>query len=103
YSEVNLGCRKRVWSGLDWAFERTDRAIILEDDCLPDQSFFQFCEELLEKYADNPQVMHIGGTNFQQDNPTFSIAQSYYFSHIAQIWGWATWKRAWKKYDGNMS
>lgn len=115
YSEVNLGCRKRVWSGLDWAFAQlpneNDGAIILEDDCLPDQSFFSFCAEMLQKYANNPQVLHIGGTCFQQDNPSFSTSypqaihsdNSYYFSHIAQIWGWATWKRAWKLYDGPMA
>jgi len=105
YSNKNLGCRERVVSGLDWVFESVDRAIILEDDCLPDQSFFRFSEELLEKYKDNENIMHIGGTNFQQNNPKFlySISNdSYYFSNIAQIWGWATWKRAWNKYDKSM-
>jgi hypothetical protein len=122
YSTKNLGCRRRVWSGIDWAFSQlpndTDGAIILEDDCLPEQSFFTYCGELLQKYAKNEQVLHIGGTCFQQDNPKLSTAlspelstphakpyyaqNSYYFSRIAQIWGWATWKRAWKLYDGSM-
>ncbi len=129
YSPENLGCRRRVWSGIDWAFNQlgeNDGAIILEDDCLPDQSFFYFAEEMLKKYANNPQVMHVGGTCFQQDNHRFSPAlstelstppstelstginltkrqNSYYFSHISQIWGWATWKRAWKLYDGTLA
>ncbi len=110
YSDINLGCRKRVWSGLDWSFSQlkndTDGAIILEDDCLPNQSFFGFCTEMLEKYSRNPKIMHIGGTNFQQNNPSFDKEMShdsYYFSSIAQIWGWATWKRAWKLYDGPMA
>ncbi len=102
YAENNLGCRQRVWSGIDWVFSKVDRAIILEDDCLPDQVFFTFCDELLERYAFNERVMHIGGTNFQQDNPLFKPQTSYYFSRIAQIWGWATWKRAWRKYDGRL-
>ena len=94
YSEVNLGCRNRVSSGLDWVFSMVDRAIILEDDCVPDPSFFDFCTELLEKYKDDTRVMHIGGNYFGKKKN-----QSYYFSKIPHIWGWATWKRAWKLYD----
>ncbi len=119
YADKNLGCRRRVATGLNWAFgelEHDDGAIILEDDCVPDQTFFTFAEEMLQKYANNPHVMHIGGTCFQQDNPKLSTGlppelstvtnltkpESYYFSHISQIWGWATWKRAWGLYDGSM-
>ncbi len=105
YSDINLGCRERVISGINWAFEKIDRAIILEDDCLPNQDFFRFSEEMLEKYKDNENIMHIGGSNFQDNNKEFinSIkGDSYYFSNIAQIWGWATWKKAWNKYDSNM-
>ncbi len=99
YAEINLGCRVRVSSGIDWAFRQIERAIILEDDCLPRDSFFRFSEELLEKYRDNERVMHIGGTNTEAGNKDFQIKESYYFSQIAQIWGWATWRRAWQKYD----
>jgi len=99
YSEINLGCRTRVSSGIDWAFRQIERAIILEDDCLPYPDFFYFCEELLEKYKDEKKIMHIGGTNTEVGNKNFRIEESYYFSQIAQIWGWATWRRAWQKYD----
>lgn len=95
YSETNMGCRKRLSSGLTWVFEQVDRAIILEDDCLPNESFFSFCEELLEKYKDDEEVMHISG-NFFQKKP---IENSHYFSSIPHIWGWASWRRAWKYYD----
>ena len=101
YSAINLGCKKRVSSGITSAFKLTDRAIILEDDCLPDQSFFQFCEEMLEKYKDNESVMSITGDNFLFDKMSM-IKESYYFSKYSNIWGWATWKRAWDKYDLNM-
>ena len=100
YSEINLGCKKRVSSGIDWVFEHVDKAIILEDDCLPSLSFFQFCSELLEKYQDNPYVGMISGDNFQFGK--VCCEDSYYFSRYAHIWGWATWKRAWKKYDVNI-
>lgn len=103
YSEINLGCKKRVSSGIDWVFENVDRAIILEDDCLPHESFFYYCEELLEKYNNNPRIMHISGDNFQAKNIKFIYNESYYFSVIAQIWGWATWRRAWKLYDLDMN
>ncbi|MCE9643649.1 glycosyltransferase family 2 protein [Candidatus Parcubacteria bacterium] len=104
YSDINIGLKKRIVSGLDWVFEAVETAIILEDDCIPDASFFPFCEELLEKYKDDPRIMHIAGMNFQQRNKDFTTdGKSYYFSHFGEIWGWATWRRAWKLYDVNMS
>lgn len=99
YSDTNLGCRNRVSSGLTWVFEQTDRAIVLEDDCLPHPTFFRFCDELLERYKDDKAVMHISGDNFQAKNPDFHCVESYYFSNISHIWGWASWSRAWKYYD----
>jgi hypothetical protein len=97
YSEQNLGCKQRVFSGLSWVFEVVDEAIILEDDCLPDLTFFQFCEELLEKYRDDERVMAIGGTNVL--GRWKSDIQSYHFSYHGTIWGWASWRRAWNYYD----
>lgn len=100
-SAKNLGCRKRVSSGIDWVFNEVDEAIILEDDCLPDPTFFRFCDEMLDRYRDEPRIMHVGGTNFQLGHrPT---PDSYYYSAINQIWGWATWSRAWRgHYDVSM-
>ena len=100
FAENNLGCKKRVSSGLDWVFSQVEEAIILEDDCLPDPSFFPYCEELLARYRDEPRIMHIGGTNFQRwRKRTF---YSYYFSKYNHVWGWATWRRAWEKYDRDL-
>ena len=97
YSDTNLGCKKRVSSGIDWVFSTVEDAIILEDDCLPDPSFFPFCEELLEKYRNDERIGQIGGVNFQfGDNAT---EYSYYFSRYSHIWGWASWRRAWQGYD----
>ena len=102
YSEPNLGCRVRVSSGLDWAFGLVDRAIVLEDDCLPSASFFQFCTELLERYEDDKRVSLISGNNFQSGNS--SVRTSYYFSKYIHIWGWATWANRWRdSYDVNIS
>lgn len=101
YAETNLGCKKRVSSGLDWVFEQVEEAIVIEDDCVPDQSFFSFCESLLAHYRYDERIMHIGGANFQG-----GITRgdgSYYFSRLNHVWGWATWRRAWKYYDVNMS
>jgi hypothetical protein len=100
FSEKNLGCRRRVASGLDWVFHHVDRAIILEDDCLPDLSFFHFCADLLARHADEPRVSMISGDNFQFGQQRGDA--SYYFSRITHIWGWATWRRAWQHYDVNM-
>jgi hypothetical protein len=100
YSETNLGCKKRVSTGLDWVFENVKEAIILEDDCLPHPSFFIFCEELLERYRNDSRVSQIGGTNFQFGRKRNEYG--YYFSRNHHIWGWATWRRAWANYDVDM-
>ena len=100
YSEFNLGLKNRVSSGLDWVFEQVDRAIILEDDCIPHNDFFKFCESLLSFYENNDKISVITGNNFQNHRPNSSA--SYYFTKFCHCWGWATWKRAWSKYDGNI-
>lgn len=100
FSETNLGCKGRVSSGLDWVFSEVEEAIILEDDCLPAQTFFYFCQTLLEHYRHDERVMHISGNNFQGGQNITEY--SYYFSKYAHIWGWASWRRAWRHYDVNM-
>lgn len=101
YADQNLGSFKRVPSGLDWVFSQVDRAIILEDDCLPDLSFFAFCEELLDRYAEDDRIFTVAGNNFQFGRPPLST--SYYFSRYHHSWGWATWKRAWHYFDWSMA
>lgn len=97
YSDINLGLRERVSSGLNWVFEIVDEAIILEDDCCPDPSFFRFCSECLETYRYDTRVMMVCGTNLLDEWK--SDIQSYCFSYHSNCWGWATWKRAWDYYD----
>jgi len=97
YSAANLGCGVRVATGLTWVFDQTEAAIILEDDCTPHPTFFPFCEELLERYRDDERVMQISGGNFHSGQKWGPY--SYYFSRHSNIWGWATWQRAWRFYD----
>ncbi|MTJ83754.1 MAG: glycosyltransferase family 2 protein [Telmatospirillum sp.] len=101
YADVNMGCGRRIASGLAWAFERVEEAIVLEDDCLPDPSFFPFCAEMLDRYRDDPQVMLVSGDNFHGGR-RFGGAD-YFFSRYHHIWGWATWRRAWARYDFALS
>jgi hypothetical protein len=101
YSDVNLGCKLRVSSGIDWVFSEVEEAIILEDDCLPHHSFFEYCQELLERYRYDERVSAIGGNNFQDGQQRGT--SSYYFSNYNHIWGWASWRRAWKNYDHNLT
>src|SRR5690606_39168635 len=96
YAESNMGCGRRPSSGISWVFEHVDRAIILEDDCVPDPTFFPFCEEMLERYAGDPRVMQISGRSVYDTAPQSHY--SYYFSRQLNCWGWATWARAWKLY-----
>lgn len=100
FSDSNLGCKKGVTKGINWFFENVDEGIILEDDCLAEESFFTLCSELLEKYRDDERIMHIGGVNFQDGIKRGDA--SYYFSRFCHVWGWATWKRAWSKYNVNI-
>ena len=100
YSKENMGCKNRVSSGLDWAFTKVEEAIILEDDCLPHPTFFQFCDELLEKYRNDNRISMISGDNFQFGKQ--QTKNSYYLSKYPHIWGWATWSRSWKDFDIDM-
>ena len=102
FSDVNLGCNKRVSSGIDWIFDHVEEAIILEDDCMPDSSFFRFCQEMLERYRDDQRISMIGGTNFQGGRRRGEA--SYYFSKYSIIWGWASWRNRWSEsYDVRMN
>ena len=97
YAETNLGCKKRLSSGLDWVFSHCEEAVVLEDDCVPEPSFFPFCEQMLQRYRDDARVMMVTGTNYLLDR--LDVPESYVFSRYYCVWGWATWRRAWAHYD----
>ncbi len=103
FRNENMGCGKAVSSAINWFFEHVEEGIILEDDCLPDESFFEFCSVMLDKYRLDKQVMMISGTNFLFNKTgvsnLFFSSGDYFFSRTFLIWGWATWKRAWSLYD----
>lgn len=101
YAAGNLGCRDRVSSGLRWVFDRVPEAIILEDDCVPDESFFPFCDELLERYRDDRRVAQITGANNQKGRTRGP--HSYFFSRYNGVWGWASWRRAFDLYDPHIA
>lgn len=94
FRDENLGCGLAVSSAISWFFQNVDEGIILEDDCLPSNSFFTFCEEMLERYRYNEKIWHISGTWYLNQEINKSVLTKYPF-----VWGWATWKRSWDKYD----
>jgi hypothetical protein len=100
FRETNLGCKNAVGEAITWFFEHEEQGIILEDDCLPSQSFFGFCNQLLNFYEDNEEVFMISGYNSQQQ--WRAQKEDYFFSNLGGIWGWASWRRAWKHYDSEM-
>ena len=100
FAESNLGCQERIISGLDWVFSLVEEAIILEDDCLPDLSFFPFCQELLERYRGDSRISYISGANLVEKY--LKTDASYFFSQIGGIWGWATWRSEWQRYDRHL-
>jgi hypothetical protein len=101
FREQNLGCKIAVSGAVDWFFENEEMGIILEDDCLPSQSFFWFCEKLLEKYKEDMRVGQISGDNFQKGIKRGGA--DYYFSIYSHIWGWASWANRWQNYDVSLN
>ena len=101
FQERNVGSKVAESTAISFFFDQVEEGIILEDDCLPDASFFPYCAELLARYRHDTRVMHIGGNNFQFGRKIGD--GSYYFSQFPSCWGWASWRRAWKLHDPNMS
>lgn len=95
----NLGCRVAVSSAISWFFKHVEEGIILEDDCLPDSSFFLFCSDMLEYYRKDEKIGIVSGGNFQK----YPCRESYYFTRYPLIWGWATWRRVWQHYDVDLA
>jgi hypothetical protein len=101
FAQENMGCRLRVSSGLTWAFAQSPELIILEDDCVPHPEFFRFCQEMLERHRHDERIFAISGDNFHRRNTRNGA--SYHFSRIFHCWGWASWDRAWKTVDLDMT
>lgn len=99
YAESNMGCKLRISSGLSWVLSIEEETIVLEDDVVPRKEFFFFCQQMLNKYRNVDKIMMISGTNLIRN---CKKKESYYFSYFSSIWGWATWRRAWEKYDPEM-
>ncbi len=100
FQENNLGCRRGVKTAIDWFFTSEPEGIILEDDVIPSPDFFRFCTEMLDRYRDEPRVMMVSGTNPLGAGVTSS---RYFFSSLGSIWGWASWRDAWSRYDVDMT
>lgn len=100
FRESNLGCGRAVSEAITWFFENVEKGIILEDDCLPDPTFFPYMEELLLKYENDERISAISGDNFISE--ILPNEESYFFGIYHHIWGWGSWSRAWKDYDLKM-
>lgn len=99
FREHNLGCKRAVSAAITWFFDQEPEGIILEDDCVPTSAFFSYCDEMLERYREDERIAQICGSSFV---PSPCPDKSYYFSKYADIWGWASWRRAWSIYDLEM-
>jgi hypothetical protein len=98
-NKYNKGCKTAVSQAITWFFKNEEKGVILEEDCIPSNSFFKFCYFLLEKYENNKKIGHISGTNPLK---FYNSKHSYFFSHYGGVWGWATWRDRWSKYDVKM-
>ena len=101
FQKTNLGVGRGGVEGINWFFEHVESGIILEDDCVPSEEFFEFCAQGLKKFEHDASVMMLGGTNYLMG--TYTGLQGYYRSSFYSIWGWATWRRAWKNYSFDLS
>lgn len=99
FRDENLGCAKAVNGALNWFFDNEEYGIIIEDDVVVGKDFFKFCEVLLPRYKNDSRIMEISAMNYgsRKDNQV-----SYVYSQCFHCWGWATWKRAWKRMDMSM-
>jgi hypothetical protein len=101
FSDRNLGCQGRMVTGLNWVFSLVEESIILEDDCVPDPSFFLFCQELLERYRGDTRIGSISGSNFMEKH--LNTDASYFFSQFGGNWGWASWRSEWQRFDRHLT
>lgn len=101
YSDINKGCKEAVSTAINWFFGHEEEGIILEDDCLPANDFFKFCDSMLARYRYDTRIRHINGSNLQQGVKWGDA--SYYYSNLTHVWGWAGWRRVWQSYDKTLS
>ncbi len=103
YRDDNLGCGRAVASAVTWFFDHEPEGVIVEDDIVLDQSFFRFSAEMLERYRDDPRITSITACNMLPDDFEYAENHSYYFGSICHVWGWASWRRAWKHFDAGFN
>lgn len=101
FNDTNYGCCRAVSRAISWFFEQEEEGIILEDDCVPHADFFSYCNTLLERHRDDERIWCISGNNFQDGQ--WRGDGAYYFSRYPHCWGWASWRRCWQHYDGELS
>lgn len=99
FQDHNLGCGAGVTTAITWFFTHVDRGIILEDDIIPDPTFFPYCSELLDRYENDTRVFAISGCNFVPKAALSHPELPYRFSQVPHIWGWATWRRSWANHQ----
>lgn len=97
YRESNLGCKNSIRGALDWFFEHEEYGIVLEDDCVPDLTFFDFCTQMLQIYQNDTSVKLISGSSLWFGK--YNHSDNYFFSHYVNVWGWASWRRTWHEVD----
>ncbi len=102
FNEINLGCNLGPGTAISWFFSNVSKGIILEDDCLPNESFFEFCSHYLEKFEFDMRVFHIAGNNLLGDYQTKNNSSDFLFSKFNFVWGWASWSNRWNYYDASL-
>lgn len=101
FRPINIGLAAAVITAITWFFDQVDHGVILEDDCIPSSDFLPFADEMLRRYADQSEIMHVSGVNMCPGGSR--TGSSYHYATLGHIWGWATWRRAWNLFDPHLS
>lgn len=102
YADANRGVYGNIGEGAKWVFSQERWAIFLEDDNLPEVTFFRFCKEMLEKYEKDWRILWICGTNYLGKYTPFDGVSYCFTKHLLPC-GWASWSEKFlQMYDGNL-
>lgn len=90
-----------LWGAIDWVFDNEEKAIVIEEDVVASLAFFDYVDKLIDKYADNDKIWMISGNNAAPKYSPEGI--QYFISRLADIYGWASWRKVWKSIDRTIS
>lgn len=94
--KTNLGLANSIIDGVSMLCTKYGKVIVFEDDLISSPYTLQYFNDALNRYQDEEKVMHIGA--YMYPIKSEDLPQTFFY-RAASSWGWATWDRAWKKFE----